>query len=132
MVVMHGKHIAALNTSSMQTDISSSPGRFFAANQLKLLLAQIVLNYEIERIEQRPENPWLNNTIGPPMWSTIRVRRRLNTTKITHGQQVTTKLSPTMAPPTKESRCVPNLIDTSFLQSFASSAHELASPLTLD
>jgi len=53
-----------------------SPGRFFAANQLKLLLAQIVLGYDIQPIDERPQNPWLNNSIGPPMWAKLRIRRR--------------------------------------------------------
>lgn len=54
----------------------ASPGRFFAANQLKLLLAAIVTKYDIEPIAERPPNPWLNNSIGPPIWSKLRVRRR--------------------------------------------------------
>lgn len=52
------------------------PGRFFAANQLKLLLAAIVTKYDIEPIPERPLNQWFNNTIGPPFWSKIRIRRR--------------------------------------------------------
>jgi hypothetical protein len=128
---MVSKH-PELTTKLCQINIQTSPGRFFAATQLKLLLAQIILNYEIEHMEQRPENPWLNNTIGPPMWSTIRVRRRLNTTMTPVSVQTITKPSPPMALSTKEVRRVPNLMDTKVLQNFASSAHELASPLTLD
>lgn len=53
------------------------PGRYFANHQLKTLLAQIVLRYEIEPIEApRPLNPWLNNSSGPPIGAAIRVRRR--------------------------------------------------------
>jgi hypothetical protein len=54
----------------------NSPGRFFASHLLKCILAQIALKYEIEPIDKRPENVWFNNLIGPPMWSTLRVRRR--------------------------------------------------------
>lgn len=32
--------------------------------------------YDIEPITERPPNPWLNNSIGPPIWSKLRVRRR--------------------------------------------------------
>jgi len=32
--------------------------------------------YDIAPIKERPANPWLNNTIGPPVNATIRVRRR--------------------------------------------------------
>jgi hypothetical protein len=54
----------------------NSPGRFFASHLLKCILAQIALKYDIEPIDKRPENVWFNNLIGPPMWSTLRVRRR--------------------------------------------------------
>lgn len=58
-----------------------SPGRFFAANQLKLLLANIFTMYDIEPIPTRPQNPWLNNSIGPPISAKFRVRRRQKTTE---------------------------------------------------
>lgn len=56
------------------------PGRFFAANQLKLLLAAIATKYELEPIDERPPNPWLNNSVGPPIWEKMRVRRRPDAT----------------------------------------------------
>ncbi|MCJ1343408.1 hypothetical protein MMC31_001601 [Peltigera leucophlebia] len=59
---------------------NTCPGRFFAANQLKLLLANISSMYDIEPIPIRPQNPWLNNSIGPPISAKFRVRRRQNTT----------------------------------------------------
>jgi cytochrome P450 len=31
------------------------PGRFFAANELKLLIAHLVDNYDIEKLEERPK-----------------------------------------------------------------------------
>ncbi|KAF2097882.1 cytochrome P450 [Rhizodiscina lignyota] len=65
MAFSHGRH--------------ACPGRFFAANQLKLLLAAITTKYEIEPMAERPENPWLNNTVGPPIWEKMRVRRRAET-----------------------------------------------------
>ena len=52
------------------------PGRFFAATELKLLLAYMVLNYEIEPLTERPSGKWISNVILPPMQATIRVRRR--------------------------------------------------------
>ncbi|KAK5658001.1 hypothetical protein OQA88_2555 [Cercophora sp. LCS_1] len=52
------------------------PGRFFANSLLKILLARVVMNYDVEPIDERPTNPWLNNTIGPPVGAKIRVRRR--------------------------------------------------------
>jgi len=55
---------------------TTSPGRFFANSLLKILLAHVLLQYDIEPIKERPTNPWLNNTIGPPVGAKVRVRRR--------------------------------------------------------
>jgi cytochrome P450 len=65
MAFSHGRH--------------ACPGRFFASTQLKILLAQIILNYEIAPIPSRPENRWFNNTMAPPMWESLHVRRRPGT-----------------------------------------------------
>ncbi|XDG02228.1 hypothetical protein ABKA04_001843 [Annulohypoxylon sp. FPYF3050] len=52
------------------------PGRFFAASELKLMLAYIIMNYDFEIQEKRPENFWFGMNRIPPMKATIRVRRR--------------------------------------------------------
>ncbi|KAK5063689.1 hypothetical protein LTR69_004395 [Exophiala sideris] len=52
------------------------PGRFFAANELKLLLAHMLLKYEFEMLPSRPESKWLGPTLVPPMKATIKIRRR--------------------------------------------------------
>jgi cytochrome P450 len=52
------------------------PGRFFAANELKLLLAYMVLNYDIEAVVERPRGSWIGTTMLPPMKATMKVRRR--------------------------------------------------------
>jgi cytochrome P450 len=52
------------------------PGRFFAANELKLLLAYMVLNYDIEPLEKRPDGKWVGTVCLPDMKATIKVRRR--------------------------------------------------------
>ncbi|KAI1822227.1 cytochrome P450 [Xylaria intraflava] len=52
------------------------PGRFFAANQLKIALGHIALLYEIEPLARRPENKWFFGHIAPPLTATLRVRRR--------------------------------------------------------
>lgn len=52
------------------------PGRFFAANVLKLLLAYLVLNFEFEPLSQRPESKWMGPVLLPPMKNSVRVRRR--------------------------------------------------------
>lgn len=52
------------------------PGRFFAANELKLLLAYMVMNYDIEPLKERPGNTWVGTTMLPPTKACINVRRR--------------------------------------------------------
>ncbi|RKU42552.1 hypothetical protein DL546_006029 [Coniochaeta pulveracea] len=58
---------------------NACPGRFFAANQMKLTLAHIALHYEIDPVAQRPENRWFVGSLGPPFDVRIRVRRRRRT-----------------------------------------------------
>ncbi|AEO55817.1 hypothetical protein MYCTH_2108406 [Thermothelomyces thermophilus ATCC 42464] len=48
---------------------NACPGRFFAANDLKLILAHLVLNYDI-----RPRNSWLGLNRVPPLQATIPTR----------------------------------------------------------
>jgi cytochrome P450 len=52
------------------------PGRFFAAVELKLLMAYILMNYDVKRLETRPKNFVMSATILPPMKATISVKRR--------------------------------------------------------
>ncbi|TLD22283.1 hypothetical protein PspLS_08252 [Pyricularia sp. CBS 133598] len=51
------------------------PGRFFAATELKLLLAHMLLDYDIEA-KQRPRNKWYGISRVPDMEATVRIRRR--------------------------------------------------------
>lgn len=53
-----------------------SPGRFFAAQQLKLMLAYIALHYEIRPLEKRPSNVQVSDFSFPPLEATLEVRRR--------------------------------------------------------
>lgn len=52
------------------------PGRFFAANELKLLLAYMVLNYDIEPLAERPAGKIVSEFVLPPLTATIRIKRR--------------------------------------------------------
>ncbi|KAI1375194.1 cytochrome P450 [Hypoxylon crocopeplum] len=52
------------------------PGRFFAASELKLMLAYIIMSYDFEIQDSRPDNFWFGMNRVPPMTATIRVRRR--------------------------------------------------------
>lgn len=52
------------------------PGRWLGAQELKAVLAYIVLNYDIEPLSERPRGKWMASTILPPLKATIKVRRR--------------------------------------------------------
>jgi cytochrome P450 len=52
------------------------PGRFFAAAELKLMAAYLLMNYEFELFETRPPNMWMASVMLPPTQAKLRVRRR--------------------------------------------------------
>ncbi|KAI0394225.1 putative cytochrome P450 [Xylariaceae sp. FL0594] len=54
----------------------SCPGRFFAAAELKLILANMLLMYDFEMLSKKPEGSWFGVTKVPPLKATIRVKRR--------------------------------------------------------
>lgn len=54
-----------------------SPGRWFVAQQLKLLLAYVALNYDIQQLEgRRPLNRVIGDSMVPRRDTVIKVRRR--------------------------------------------------------
>ena len=52
------------------------PGRFFAASELKLMLAYVLMNYDLEMLGTRPPGRWIGVLRIPATDATIRVRRR--------------------------------------------------------
>lgn len=56
-----------------------SPGRWLAAHQLKLMLAYVVLNYDIQYMAQRPENFVFGDSLIPSQTASMKVRRRKQT-----------------------------------------------------
>ena len=52
------------------------PGRFFVALELKMLLAYMVMNYDVEPLKTRPPNIWFGQNNLPPMKAKIRIRRK--------------------------------------------------------
>ncbi len=78
--VLKHKNLSMVTTSETYLPFShgrhACPGRFFAANELKLLIAYLVLNYDIKPLAVRPDNFWLADTPLPPMRATIQVRRK--------------------------------------------------------
>jgi len=53
------------------------PGRFFAANELKLMLALMVMNYDVKLEGPRPENFWLVTTCIPNPRAEVLFRKRV-------------------------------------------------------
>ncbi|PPQ79520.1 hypothetical protein CVT25_003402 [Psilocybe cyanescens] len=55
------------------------PGRFFAVNELKTMLAHVLLNYDIKLAndDRRPENFWFSGNCIPNRTAEVMFRRRL-------------------------------------------------------
>lgn len=53
------------------------PGRYFAADVMKLIVATIVRDYEIEPLLSRPPNKWVLSFMFPPNSTTLKLRRRV-------------------------------------------------------
>lgn len=58
------------------------PGRFFAAAELKLILAHALLKYDFEILPEKPEGSWVGVTRLPPLKATIKVKRRKQASEI--------------------------------------------------
>jgi hypothetical protein len=54
----------------------NSPGRFFVAHELKLIMAHILLNYDIKLVGKVPEKVWIGSSIFPHLKAEIQVRRK--------------------------------------------------------
>lgn len=52
------------------------PGRFFAGQEMKMLLGHLLINYEIETLKERPKDKPFASVAVPDGKATIRVRRR--------------------------------------------------------
>lgn len=52
------------------------PGRFFAVDLVKMILAHVLVDYEVENLGKRPENLWIEYNVVPPPGAALRVRRR--------------------------------------------------------
>ena len=52
------------------------PGRYFATDVMRLMIASIIKDYEIEPLQVRPNNKWVLDTVMPQSSAKLRVRRR--------------------------------------------------------
>ena len=79
MADTHGMQ-AILFLTGMLADqgCSDSAGRFFAASELKLILAHLVLRYDIKLVEEgkRPANFFLLMGTNPNMYGKVMLRTR--------------------------------------------------------
>lgn len=55
------------------------PGRFFVAHELKLIMAAILLKYDIKMMDERPQPQWFGATIIPPLDACVEIRRKPGT-----------------------------------------------------
>ena len=80
----HGRHSwyvrprsACTHDHTHRCDVTCSPGRFFAANELKALLAYIVLNYDFKLVgPRRPENVTFAVNVMPDPNGELLFRKR--------------------------------------------------------
>lgn len=56
-----------------------SPGRFFVAHELKMVVANLLLNYELKTLSERPKPQWIGVTVVPPVEAKIEIKRRKGT-----------------------------------------------------
>ncbi|KAF8330123.1 cytochrome P450 [Amanita rubescens] len=54
------------------------PGRFFAANEVKIMLAHVVLNYDFKMDGGRPENVWIGRACLPDPKAQVSFRKRVD------------------------------------------------------
>lgn len=53
-----------------------SPGRFFVQAELKMIIAYLVLNYDVKPLAKRPANKWIGSAVVPPDKETVWVKRK--------------------------------------------------------
>lgn len=58
------------------TGLHACPGRFFAANLLKVMLSYLILHYDLEKLPSRPKNSTFSVSMFPPLRATVRFKRR--------------------------------------------------------
>lgn len=76
---MHGEYRTFCEVATNADVGVESPGRFFVAHELKIILAYLLQNYEIKPLPERPKAMWFGGNIIPPVQVKIEVRRRKGT-----------------------------------------------------
>lgn len=78
---MHGELVVEQMFRFKLTLTYHSPGRFFVAHELKMVVANLFLNYELRTLSERPKPQWIGVTVVPPVDAKIEIRRRKGTVK---------------------------------------------------
>ena len=75
----HSVEVAALVSDQRMLCRYCSPGRFFAANELKAMLAYIVINYDLKMAGngERPKNMYYAGSVIPSPSGEVSFRKRL-------------------------------------------------------
>lgn len=78
MVDIHGKTTSLTCPSIIPDSCLPSPGRFFAAMELKAMMAHLVLNYDVklENNGVRPPDIWLGGYCVPNQKANVLFRKR--------------------------------------------------------
>lgn len=58
--------------------VHACPGRFFAADVLKLMLVHIVLNYDVKLVGDHPKNMWILRSCIPSRTAEVQFRKRVS------------------------------------------------------
>ncbi|KAF5675197.1 cytochrome P450 monooxygenase [Fusarium heterosporum] len=56
------------------------PGRYFASDELKLIMSHMILNYDFRPLAQRPKTGWFSNIVVPPIKASVQIKRRKTVT----------------------------------------------------
>lgn len=77
----HGRYVRvhlnlSIRNTADQARRHACPGRFFASQEMKLMIAHIVMNYDIKIEGGRPKNTEINGASIPPTEFEIQVRLR--------------------------------------------------------
>ena len=75
---IHSRGVFNIEVGRLLTNLNS-PGRFFVAHELKMILAYLLQNYEIKPLPEKPKSMWFGGNIIPPVQVRIEVRRRKGT-----------------------------------------------------
>ncbi|PPQ77970.1 hypothetical protein CVT26_005275 [Gymnopilus dilepis] len=96
------------------------PGRFFAANEIKAMLAYILLNYDVKFPNNgpRPEDLWIQATISPNRTAQVMFRKRKTAACVLIGLLTSYLASKWMSAATHQLRHIPTIGSSGVILSY--------------